>query len=179
MKTITNLLGTALLFALLAGTLPIAAADRPGTEYVVKKKVYQQPSSDAYVTAHFGVNRTLGRAWVEVAASPSVDDQQTDIVARKSLKWLYYDRERKAVVYRHGATETICAEDRSMPGGTSLRSSENCEILVSSAKRKVDGGFTVERVPMTTVTFVARNFRPRAPLLPNSGPNTPAPRLRP
>jgi hypothetical protein len=167
MNTIKNGLGARLLLAVLAWALPVAAADpRSGTEYVVKKKIYQQPSSDAYVSAHFGVDRNLGRAWIEVAASPSVDDQQRDIIARKNVKWLYYDPERKAVVYQHGATETICANDRSLLGGSSLKSTENCELMVSSAKRKVDDGFSGEKVPVTTVTFVARNFRPKTPLLP-------------
>jgi hypothetical protein len=164
MNMTKNALSGAVLFALLAGTLPVAAADGSSpTKPVVKKKVYQKPLSDAYVTANFGVNRSLGRAWVEVAASPWVDNQQRNIIVRKSIKWLYYDPDRKAVIYQHGATETICAEDRGLLGGPSLKSTENCELRVISARRNIDDGFTVDKEPVTTVTFVARNFRPRSP----------------
>ncbi len=115
MNATKNGLGAAVLFAVLAGALPVAAADgSSGTEPVVKRKVYQRPLSDEYVTANFGVNRNLGRAWIEVAASPWVDDQQRDIIVRKNIRGLYYDPDRKAVIYRHGATETICAEEESL-----------------------------------------------------------------
>ncbi len=168
MNTTKNGLGAAVLFAVLGGALPVAAADgSSGTEPVVKRKVYQKPLSDEYVTANFGVNRNLGRAWIEVAASPWVDDQQREIIVRKNIRGLYYDPDRKAVIYRHGATETICAEDRSLLGGTSLKTTENCELQVSSASRNIDDGFTVDKETMTEVTFVVRNARPRSPIISN------------
>ncbi len=73
MNTARNALGAAVLFTVLAGAFPAAAADsKSGTDTDAKKKVFQQKTEDQYVSAYFGVNRNLGRAWVEVAVAPYV-----------------------------------------------------------------------------------------------------------
>src|SRR5262249_47382899 len=70
MSSIKNAFGAAVFFVL-AGALPTAAADGPAnTATDAKKKVYQQKIEDSYVSAYFGGNRNLGRAWVEVALTP-------------------------------------------------------------------------------------------------------------
>jgi len=70
MSSIKNAFGAAVFFVL-AGALPTAAADgQANTATDAKKKVYQQKIEDSYVSAYFGVNRNLGRAWVEVASTP-------------------------------------------------------------------------------------------------------------
>ncbi len=161
MNTIKNKLGAASLFLGLALGLPAAAAsDWSGTDTDVKKNVYEKVSEDEYVSANFDVDRSLGRAWIEVAAQPWVYNPERDVIAQKSLKGLYYDADRKAVIYQNGANETICAEDWTFLLSTSLKSTGNCDLLVSSATRNIDDGFTVDREPVTRVTFVAHNAMP-------------------
>jgi hypothetical protein len=161
MNTIKNKLGGAILFLGLGAGLPAGAADdSSGSDTDVTKKVYEKISEDEYVAANFGVDRSLGRAWIEVGAEPWLDQRQWAIIARKSLKGLYYDADRKAVIYQNGANETICAEDWKFLLSTSLKSTGNCDIQVSSATRNVDDGFTVNKEPVTTVSFVAHEARP-------------------
>ncbi len=161
MNTTKNKLGAAVLFMALAAGLPaVAASDSSGTDSDVKKKVFEKVLEDEYVSASFGVNRSLGRAWIEVAAAPWVYDPAREVIAQKSLKGLYYDADRKAVVYQNGANETICAEDWSFLLSTSLRDTGNCDLQVKSATRNIDDGFTVDQEPVTRVTFVAHNAAP-------------------
>jgi hypothetical protein len=161
MNTTKNRLGAAILFVVLAAGLPAAAASgSSGTDADVKKKVYQKPLEDEYVSAYFGVNRSLGRAWIEVAAQPWVYNPEREVIARKNLKGLYYDPDRKAVIYQHGANETICAEDWSFLLSTSLKDTGNCDLQVNSATRNIDDGFNVDQEPVTTVTLVAHNAEP-------------------
>jgi len=160
MKTKSVLCAAALL-TVLAEPLPAAAADsKSGTDTTAKKKVYQEKIGDAYVSAYFGVNRDLGRAWVEVAASPWIDVPQREVVARKSVKGLYYDPNRKAVIYQRGGEETVCATDWRFLLSTSLKDTGNCELKVSMKDRSVDQGTTVEKEPLTKVTLVAHNLKP-------------------
>ncbi len=155
-----SVLGAAVLFAALAGALPVAAADgASGAGTDVKMKVYEKTLIDEYVTANFGVNRDLGRAWIEVAVAPYTDVPQRDVIARQDIKGLYYDPERKAVIYKKGASKTICAEDSKLLGETALKTTGNCELQVSSTTRNIDDGFTVRQDPVTTVTFVAHGAR--------------------
>jgi hypothetical protein len=161
MDTTRSTLGAAVLFIALAGAVPAAAAgNKPTTETDAKKKVLQQKTEDQYVSAYFGVNRNLGRAWVEVAVQPYVDTPQRDVIARKMIKGLYYDAERKAVIYQREGKETVCAEDWHFLLSTSLKTTGNCELKVSAKPRKVDDGFTVETEPVTKVTLVAHNLTP-------------------
>jgi hypothetical protein len=161
MNAIKNKLGAAILFLGLAVGLPAAAAsDSSRTDTDVKKKVYEKIMEDEYVSAYFGVDRSLGRAWIEVAAAPWVYDPSRDVIARESLKGLYYDADRQAIVYQNGANETICTEDWKFLLSTSLKSTGNCDLLVNSGTRNVDDGFNVAKDPVTTVTFVAHNASP-------------------
>jgi hypothetical protein len=161
MNSEKNKLGAAILFVVLAAGLPAAAADgSSGTDTDVKKKVYEKIVEDEYVSAYLDVDRSLGRAWIEVAAQPWVYNPQRDVIARESLTGLYYDADRKAVIYQNGANETICAEDWKFLLSTSLKSTGNCDIQVSSATPNVDDGFNVGKEPVTTVTFVAHNASP-------------------
>src|SRR5258707_2162132 len=161
MNAIKNKLGAAILFVVLAAGLPAAAAnDSSGAGTDVKKKVYEKIVEDEYVSAYFGVDRSLGRAWIEVAAQPWVYNPQRDVIAREGLKGLYYDADRKAVIFENGANETICAEDWKFLLSTSLKSTGNCDLLVNSATPNVDDGFNVAKEPVTTVTFVAHNAMP-------------------
>jgi len=144
----------------MAGALLAAAADpKAKTDTDAKKRVYEQKIGDAYVSAYFGVNRNLGRAWIEVAASPWIDSAQRDVVARQMIKGLYYDPDRKAIVYHRKGQETICAEDWRFLLSTSLKATGNCELQVGTKERKLDDGTTVEKEPVTTVTLVAHNLK--------------------
>jgi len=157
----SDVLSGAIFFTLVAGALPAAAADpKAKTDADAKKKVYEQKIGDAYVSAQFGVNRNLGRAWVEVAASPVEVPSQRDIVARQMIKGLYYDPDRKAVIYQHKGQETVCAEDWRFLLATSLKITGNCELKVAMKERKLDDGSTVQNEPVTTVTLVAHNLKP-------------------
>jgi len=161
MNTARNALGAAILFTVLAGAFPAAAADsKSGTDTDAKKKVFQQKTEDQYISAYFGVNRNLGRAWVEVAVAPYVDTPQRDVIARKMIKGLYYDAERKAVIYQQGGKETVCAEDWHFLLSTSLKTTGNCELKVSAKARNVDDGFTVDKEPVTKVTLIAHKLTP-------------------
>src|SRR5260221_10345176 len=112
MNATQKALGAAVLFTILAGALPAAAADsKPATDADAKKKVLQQKTEDQYVSAYFGVNRNLGRAWVEVAVAPFVDTPQRDVIARKMIKGLYYDAERKAVIYQNRGKDARWSTD--------------------------------------------------------------------
>jgi hypothetical protein len=72
MDTTKNALGAAVLFMALAGALPAAAAGgKSGTEHGCEKEGVRAEKS-----AYFGVNRNLGRASVEVALAPYVDQAQ-------------------------------------------------------------------------------------------------------
>lgn len=160
MNIAKNRLGTAVLFAVLAAALPAAAASGSESDTDLKQKVYEKKSEDEYVSAQFAVNRSLGRAWVEVATRPYTVPPDRQVVARESLRGLYYDPNRQAVIYRHQGIETVCAEDWSFLLSTSLKDTGNCDLQVSSSTRKVDDGFTVDPEPVTTVTFVAHAAQP-------------------
>src|SRR5262249_3085687 len=145
----------------LAGALPAAAADGPAnTATDAEKKGYQQKNEDSYVSAYFGGNRNLGRAWVEVASTPWIDPAQRDVIAREAGKGLVYDADRKAIIYQRGGRETVCAEDSGSLLSTALKSTGNCELQVSTKGRNLDDGFTVNKEPVTTVTLVAHNLGP-------------------
>ena len=160
MKT-KSVLQAAALLTILAGALPAAAADtKSGTDTNAKKKVYQEKIGDAYVSAYFGVNRDLGRAWVEVAASPWIDVPQREVIARKSVKGLYYDANRKAVIYQRSGQETVCATDFRFLLSTSLKDTGNCELKVSMKDKNIDQGTGVEKEALTKVTLVAHNLKP-------------------
>ncbi len=161
MNATKKALGGAVLCTILAGALPAAAADsKSTTDTDAKKKVLQQKTEDQYVSAYFGVNRNLGRAWVEVAVAPYVDTPQRDVIARKMIKGLYYDAERKAVIYQKGGKETVCATDWHFLLSTSLKTTGNCDLKVTTKAKNVDDGFTVDKEPLTKVTLVAHNLAP-------------------
>jgi hypothetical protein len=160
MKT-KSVLRAAALVTILGGAVPVAAADpKSGTSTQKQKTVYQQKIGDAYVSAAFNVNRDLGRAWVEVSASPWVDNPQRDVVARQMVKGLYYDPDRKAVIYWHKGQETVCAEDWKFLLSTSLKTTGNCELQVAMKDKPVDDGYTNMKEQVTTVTLVAHNLKP-------------------
>src|SRR5262249_54053295 len=158
-SVLKDVLSAIVLVAISPGPLSAVAAEGK-SDTDAKKKVYQQKIGDAYVSAYFAVNRNLGRAWVEVTASPELVPPQSNVVARKMIKGLYYDPDRKAIVYERKGEETVCAEDWRFLFSTGLKNTGNCDLQVSMKDRKPDDGYTVSREPVTTVTLVAHNLKP-------------------
>jgi hypothetical protein len=144
----------------LAWALPALAADPQPSGTDAKKRVYEQKIGDSYVSAYFGVNRNLGRAWVEVASTPWIDNPQREVVARKMIKGLYYDPDRKAIIYQRKGQETVCATDWNSLLTTALKTTGNCDLKVSMKQRNVDDGYTDMKEPVTTVTLQAHNLTP-------------------
>src|SRR5262249_62095863 len=98
MDTVKSVVGISVVVMLFTAVTAVAADNKPATAPApnAKKKDFQQKIEDSYVSAYFGVNRNLGRAWVEVASTPWIDDPQRDVIARTLIKGLCYDPDRTA-----------------------------------------------------------------------------------
>lgn len=151
---------TSAAFAIVALAASAAvAAQQPGGANVYKT-VFEQPMSNRTVkSAHFAVDREIGRAWIDVElTSNSKDDRGPEWsppevnVIRRSLEGLHYDRDRKEVVYGNGPSAVICAEDGSSPGSP-LKTTGQCELKVSSDSEKVDDGFSEQEQAVSKVVF--------------------------
>jgi hypothetical protein len=130
-----------------------AAAPKAGA---VSKTVFERPlNSKDLDAAHFDVDRDLGRAWIDVVLIGDYTVDEEPEVVRQKLDGLYYDPARKQVIYRIGAKRIVCAEDSSTLGITSLKDTGQCQLRLSSEKRKVDDGFHVDEETVGKVVFVA------------------------
>src|SRR4051812_48084374 len=106
------------------------------------------------VTADFGINRELGRAWVEVRLEPidSLGDTvpAPRVIARQ-VDGLYYDRARKQVLYQLGSEVIVCAEDSNFLWFTSSKSTGKCLLTASREQRTVDDGFGIHEQAVSMV----------------------------
>jgi hypothetical protein len=151
-------LSTGLVLTVVGWLLPaVSAAVAPETAPVFSKTVFERPLDSEDLAAHFDVNRTLGRAWIDVVITDDYSEIGEPEVVREALDGLYYDPARKQVIYRNGAKGIICAEDFSFLGATSLKDTGQCKLRLSIGPRKVDDGFKVEEKTVGKVTFEARN----------------------
>ncbi len=151
-----SVLSTGLVFTVVGWVLPALSAAAPKTASVVSKTVFEGPLNGKDLdTAHFDVDRELGRAWIDVVL---IGDYTADVepeVVRQMVDGLYYDSARKQVVYRNGARRIVCAEDFTILGDTSLKDTGQCKLRLSTATRKVDDGFNVNDEVVGKVVFEA------------------------
>src|SRR5262249_46642042 len=110
------------------------------------------------ISADFAVNRELGRAWidVQVGSISQGEELQPREVISKAVEGLYYDRDRKQVLYRAGTESIVCAEDASFLWRTYLKTTGQCLLTPLSEKRKVDDGFNIREQTVAKVAFEAQ-----------------------
>ncbi len=149
---------TGLVFTVVGSLLPaMAGALAPETAAVVSRTVFEKTLDSENLAAHFDVDRALGRAWIDVVLTDDYAEIGAPDVVRRPLDGLYYDPAKKQVIYRNGAKGIVCAEDSTFLGMTSLKDSGQCQLRLSSERRKVDNGFKVEEETVGKVVFEARN----------------------
>ncbi len=157
MRANKSVVSVGLVMGVLASLLPAvsAAAQKPDA---VSKTVFEQPLNDEDLdAAHFDVNRDLGRAWIDVELRPDYTTDEQPEVVQRGLHGLYYDSARKAVIYRNGAKDIVCAEDdKNFLGMTSLKETGQCDLQLSSEKRPIDDGFNVHNETVGKVVFEAQ-----------------------
>jgi hypothetical protein len=151
-----SVLSTGLVFTVMGWVLPALSAAAPKAAGVVSKTVFERPlNSKDLDAAHFDVDRDLGRAWIEVVLMGDYTADEEPEIVRQTLDGLSYDPARKQVIYRNGAKMIVCAEDSTILGVTSLKDTGQCQLRLSSAKRKVDDGFNVDEEIVGKVVFEA------------------------
>jgi len=159
-KVVKNAALTSAAFAIVAfaGSSVFAAPGPVGQN--VSKTVFEQPIPNQTVeAAYFGVDRDLGRAWIDVELA-STDNSETDRgpewsppevnVIQRRLEGLHYDPARKQVLYGNGPSAVVCAEDVI---GSALKTTGQCDLKVSSETRRVDDGFTPQEETVSKVVF--------------------------
>ncbi len=148
--------------ALAAGALCLPAAQ--AAKGPISKTIFERELQDEELSAHFDVNRDLGRAWVDVALTPSDqgDEAVDPTVFNEAVDGLYYDRASKQVIYQKGKTRVVCAEDSSFLWSTSLKETGQCRLRVSSEEQKLDDGFHVRNETVGKVVFEVPSSRAMA-----------------
>jgi hypothetical protein len=132
--------------------LPTALAG----EGVLSETVFERAlHQDEQLSAHFDVNRELGRAWIDVDLTPESEGEvaQVSEVFNESVNGLYYDAASRQVIYRNGMARAVCAEDASFLWMKSLKETGQCQLRVSSETRKVDDGFHVREESLGKVVL--------------------------
>jgi hypothetical protein len=112
-------------------------------------------TSGEEISANFGVNRELGRAWIDVQieSMTPADDEPLRLVISRPIEGLSYDSDRKQVLYRVGGETIVCAEDASILWRTYLKSTGRCQLRTVSERRKADDGFMIRDRIMARVVF--------------------------
>ncbi len=160
MRIVSNVLRAGVVFTVCGWILPAASAEpAPGAAGAVSETVFERPLNHETLTAHFDVDRELGRAWIDVMIEPSDYPSREPLVVRRKLNGLSYDSTRKAVIYQNGKQNIVCAKDSSFLGMTSLNVTGQCILRTSSETRRVDDGFTPKDEPVGKVVFEARNTK--------------------
>jgi len=110
------------------------------------------------VSADFAVNRELGRAWidVQVASTNQGDEPQGREVISKAVEGLYYDPDRKQVLYRTATESVVCAEDATFLWRTYLKTTGRCLLTPLPEQRKMDDGFKIREQTVAKVVFEAQ-----------------------
>ncbi len=121
--------------------LPAALA----AQGAISKTVFERVLQNEDLTAHFEVNRDLGRAWIDVELTPEspgsyIAAHEPEVLPR-AVDGLYYDQASKQVIYRNGTNRVVCAEDSTFLWGKSLKETGQCPLSVTSETRQVDDGF--------------------------------------
>lgn len=130
-----------------------------GSPAIAGTTVFEKPLKyENLRSAHFDVNRQLGRAWVDVELTPTtISEYQQPEVVPQMVEGLYYDPARKQVIYRNGSDQVVCAEDWSFLGATALKDTGKCRLSLSSETRAVDDGFRGHQETIGKVVFDANN----------------------
>src|SRR5258708_12788595 len=132
MRVVKNVLSGVVL-AVCGWILPAASAEvAPGAAGAVSKTVFERPLNHETLTAHFDVDRELGRAWIDVMIEPSDYPSREPVVVRRKIEGLSYDSTRKAVIYQNGQQKIVCAKDSSFLGMTSFNTPRHCILPPSS-----------------------------------------------
>jgi len=123
--------------------------------------VFEAPidASKQQVSAEFGVNRELGRAWIDVKLQDTAylgEGVPESEVIMRMLDGLYYDSARKQVLYRTAAETVVCAEDGTLLWTTYLKSTGNCRLTASTEQRKIDDGFNLHEQTVAKLVFDAQ-----------------------
>jgi hypothetical protein len=111
------------------------------------------------VSADFAVNRELGRAWidVQVESNNSIGDEPVEReVTSKAVEGLYYDSDRKQVLYRTATETVVCAQDATFLWRTYLKKTGQCLVVPRTEQRKMDDGFNIRERILTKVVFEAQ-----------------------
>ncbi len=115
--------------ALAAGALCLPAAQ--AAKGPISKTIFERELQDEELSAHFDVNRDLGRAWIDVQLTrySEGDEAPYPTVFNEEVDGLSYDQASKQVIYRNGKTRVVCAEDSSFLWTTSLKETGQCRLL--------------------------------------------------
>jgi len=139
-----------------------AAVSFAGVANAAQVIVFEGPldtSARQQISANFGVNRELGRAWVDVAIeSPDFIGEglpTVDVVMRR-VDGLYYDSARKQVLYQTGSETIVCADDAAFLWRTYLKSTGQCLLTPRTEQHKVDDGFNIGEQTVAKVVFEAQ-----------------------
>ncbi len=160
MRRVKNVLSAGVVFAVFGWILPATLAqDASGAGGAVSKTVFERPLNHETLTAHFDVDRELGRAWIDVMIEPSDYPSREPVVVRRKIDGLSYDSTRKAVIYQNGKQTVVCAKDSSFLGMTSLNVTGQCILRTSSKTDTVDDGFRPKDESVGKVVFEARNTK--------------------
>jgi len=110
------------------------------------------------VSADFGVNRQLGRAWIDVKVTTDSFNESPPIqvVTMKMVEGLYYDSAHKQVLYRTVSGPIVCAEDTTFLWSTQLKSTGQCLLNERTEQRNVDDGFETREQSLAQVVFDAQ-----------------------
>lgn len=160
MRIVKNVLSAGVVFAVFGWIFPAASAEvASAAGGAASETVFERPLNHETLTAHFDVDRELGRAWIDVMIEPSDYPSREPIVVRRKLEGLSYDSTRKAVVYQNGKQKIVCATDSSFLGMTSLNTTGQCILRTSSKTATVDDGFRPKNESVGTVVFEAKNTK--------------------
>jgi hypothetical protein len=159
MGTVKNVLRAGVAFMVCGWMFPAASAEDPPGAAGASQTVFERPLNHETLTAHFDVDRALGRAWIDVMIEPSDYPEREPIVVRRKLDGLSYDATSKAVIYQNGKQKIVCAKDSSFLGMTSLNVTGQCILRTSSQTQKVDDGFIPKDESVGKVVFEAKNTK--------------------
>jgi len=101
----------------------------------------------------FGVNPSLGRAWVEIVVilDAKTDDTSVSRKQRIQVPGLSYDKATKSVRLARGGSVVDCGVIRPWGDGGDTRG--GCRIEVDREAREIDDGFEVSRRLFAVVTI--------------------------
>jgi hypothetical protein len=111
-------------------------------------------SSTEY-SPEFQINKSLGRAWVNVAEAEYMGDSSYYRDNRVLVPGLSYDASERTIVFEKNGERIVCAElynrrfviDR----GNSVRMTERCSFSQKKVTLPVDNGFEIRNVKMVQV----------------------------